>query len=105
SASHHLDRKFLSSLNELSVFRPGVRELSGLFAETEELAEEAAAVAAVGEQELVELAAVEVDPFAGGALFHLDTLDFLRHHLAAAFGALAPVGEPARLFFGALPFL
>src|SRR6266508_2233448 len=78
---------------------------SSLLAETEELAEEAAAVAVAREQELVELAAVEVDPFAGGALFHLDSFDFLRHHLAAAFGALAPVSEPARLFFGALPFL
>ena len=59
--------------------------------EPDQAAEEPAPLRLALDEELLELAAVEEDPLAGGALLDLDVRDGLDVHVAAALGTLPPV--------------
>src|SRR6476619_4919051 len=83
--------------------RPPVELRLRRFLEPDQATEEPAPLRLAFDQELLQLAAVEEDSLAGRALLDLDVRDVLDVHVAAALGALAPVGAPPLLGLGALP--
>ena len=78
------------------------RQLDDDVLEADQAAEEPAPLRLALDEELLQLAAVEEDSFAGRALLDLDVRDVLEVHVAAALGALAPVGAPPLLGLGGL---